>query len=89
MNMSELKPWTPEEFEAQLRARSKSYHIHHPYQVMMNEGKSTREQIQAVAKTAGSPEIAVPRKIIVVDELPVLGSGKTDYVTLKQWAETA
>ena len=49
----------------------------------------TREQIQAVAKTAGSPEIAVPRKIIVVDELPVLGSGKTDYVTLKQWAETA
>lgn len=49
----------------------------------------TREQLQAAAKASGSPEIAVPRKIIVVDELPVLGSGKTDYVTLKQWAEAA
>jgi acyl-[acyl-carrier-protein]-phospholipid O-acyltransferase/long-chain-fatty-acid--[acyl-carrier-protein] ligase len=49
----------------------------------------TRDQLQAAAKASGSPEIAVPRKIIVVEELPVLGSGKTDYVTLKQWAETA
>ncbi|MDO6387292.1 MULTISPECIES: bifunctional acyl-ACP--phospholipid O-acyltransferase/long-chain-fatty-acid--ACP ligase [unclassified Uliginosibacterium] len=49
----------------------------------------TRDLIQAAARSAGSPEIAVPRKIVVVDELPVLGSGKTDYVTLKQWAETA
>lgn len=49
----------------------------------------TREQLQAAARASGSPEIAVPRKIIAVDELPVLGSGKTDYVTLKQWAEAA
>ncbi|MDP5238829.1 bifunctional acyl-ACP--phospholipid O-acyltransferase/long-chain-fatty-acid--ACP ligase [Uliginosibacterium sp. 31-16] len=48
-----------------------------------------RDQLQAAARAGGWPEIAVPRKIIVVDELPVLGSGKTDYVTLKQWAETA
>lgn len=48
-----------------------------------------REALQAAARSGGWPEIAVPRKIIVVDELPVLGSGKTDYVTLKQWAEAA
>lgn len=48
-----------------------------------------REQLVSAARAGGWPEIAVPRKIIMVDELPVLGSGKTDYVTLKQWAETA
>jgi len=37
----------------------------------------------------GSPEIAIARKIIRVEELPVLGTGKTDYVSLKQMAEAA
>jgi acyl-[acyl-carrier-protein]-phospholipid O-acyltransferase/long-chain-fatty-acid--[acyl-carrier-protein] ligase len=46
----------------------------------------TREQLQAAARNGGWPEIAVPRKIIAVEALPALGSGKTDYVTLKQWA---
>ena len=49
----------------------------------------TREALQAAARAGGWPEIAVPRKIIVVETLPLLGSGKTDYVTLKQWAEKA
>ncbi|MDQ7989589.1 MAG: bifunctional acyl-ACP--phospholipid O-acyltransferase/long-chain-fatty-acid--ACP ligase [Candidatus Dactylopiibacterium sp.] len=49
----------------------------------------TRDRLLAAARASGWPEIAVPRKLIVVDELPVLGSGKTDYVTLKQWAEQA
>jgi len=31
------------------------------------------------AKSIGAPEIAVPRKIIMVEEIPVLGTGKTDY----------
>jgi len=31
----------------------------------------------------------VPRKIVTVDALPLLGTGKIDYVTLKQWAEAA
>jgi len=49
----------------------------------------TREMLQVAARSGGWPELAVPRKIIAVPELPVLGSGKTDYVTLKQWAEAA
>ncbi len=48
-----------------------------------------REQLQAAARSGGWPEIAVPRWIITVDALPLLGTGKIDYVTLKQWAEKA
>ncbi|MDD5056749.1 MAG: bifunctional acyl-ACP--phospholipid O-acyltransferase/long-chain-fatty-acid--ACP ligase [Sideroxydans sp.] len=47
----------------------------------------TREALSASAKTLGMPEIAVPRKIQRVDALPLLGTGKTDYVTLKKMAE--
>ena len=49
----------------------------------------TRDALQAVARNNGWPEIAVPRKIQRVDALPLLGTGKLDYVTLKTWAETA
>ncbi|HEY6898868.1 MAG TPA: AMP-binding protein, partial [Rhodocyclaceae bacterium] len=48
-----------------------------------------RDQLQAAARQLGSPELAVPRKIVQVDALPLLGTGKTDYVTLKQMAEAA
>ena len=51
--------------------------------------KLKREDLQIVAKNLGLPELAVARKIISVDEIPLLGTGKTDYVTLKQMAENA
>jgi acyl-[acyl-carrier-protein]-phospholipid O-acyltransferase/long-chain-fatty-acid--[acyl-carrier-protein] ligase len=35
----------------------------------------------------GAPEIAVPKKIVVVAEIPVLGTGKTDYVAIQRLAE--
>lgn len=47
----------------------------------------TREALSAAAKTLGIAEIAVPRKIQRVDALPLLGTGKTDHVTLKKMAE--
>lgn len=47
----------------------------------------TREQLLAAAKAAGSPELSVPRLIRHVAAIPLLGSGKTDYVTLKRMAE--
>ena len=40
------EPWSAEEFESRLRGKSTSYHIHHPFHVMMAEGKLTREQLQ-------------------------------------------
>jgi acyl-[acyl-carrier-protein]-phospholipid O-acyltransferase/long-chain-fatty-acid--[acyl-carrier-protein] ligase len=51
--------------------------------------KLKREDLQIVAKNLGLPELAVARKIVAVEEIPLLGTGKTDYVTLKQMAEAA
>lgn len=48
----------------------------------------SRDALQTAARDQGWPEIAVPRKIKRIDALPLLGTGKLDYVTLKTWAET-
>jgi acyl-[acyl-carrier-protein]-phospholipid O-acyltransferase/long-chain-fatty-acid--[acyl-carrier-protein] ligase len=42
----------------------------------------------AHAQTIGAPELAVPRKILKVSEIPVLGTGKTDYVAIQRMADT-
>ncbi len=38
-------------------------------------------------RASGAPELAAPRKVMRVNELPVLGSGKTDYVAIQRIAE--
>ena len=48
-----------------------------------------REDLNIACKNLGNPELAVARKIVLLTELPLLGTGKTDYVTLKTMAETA
>lgn len=48
-----------------------------------------RDQLSAAAKEMGASELSVPRKIVVVDALPLLGTGKTDYATLKKMAMAA
>jgi acyl-[acyl-carrier-protein]-phospholipid O-acyltransferase/long-chain-fatty-acid--[acyl-carrier-protein] ligase len=40
------------------------------------------------AQSVGAPELAIPRKIVMVPEIPLLGSGKTDYVAIQRMAET-
>lgn len=46
-----------------------------------------REAILQAARTLGAPELAVPRRIEHLKELPLLGTGKTDYVSLRRLAE--
>ena len=46
-----------------------------------------REAIQHASKVLGVPEIAIPRKIIFIKELPLLATGKTDYLHINQMAE--
>jgi acyl-[acyl-carrier-protein]-phospholipid O-acyltransferase/long-chain-fatty-acid--[acyl-carrier-protein] ligase len=47
----------------------------------------TREQLNVAAKSLGAPELAVPRIVLCVPAIPLLGTGKTDYVRLKHMAE--
>ena len=46
----------------------------------------TREMLSAAARRLGAPELAVPRSLVSIDEIPLLGTGKTDYVRLKAMA---
>ena len=39
------------------------------------------------AQSIGAPELSVPRKILKVQEIPVLGTGKTDYVAIQRMAD--
>ena len=48
-----------------------------------------RDALLAAARAQGASELSVARKIVRVPALPLLGTGKIDYVTLKQWAEAA
>jgi acyl-[acyl-carrier-protein]-phospholipid O-acyltransferase/long-chain-fatty-acid--[acyl-carrier-protein] ligase len=48
-----------------------------------------REQLSATARSVGAPELAVPRIVQCVGAIPLLGTGKTDYVRLKEMAEDA
>jgi acyl-[acyl-carrier-protein]-phospholipid O-acyltransferase/long-chain-fatty-acid--[acyl-carrier-protein] ligase len=42
----------------------------------------------AHARALGASELAVPRRIVRTAEVPVLGSGKTDYVAIERIAES-
>jgi acyl-[acyl-carrier-protein]-phospholipid O-acyltransferase/long-chain-fatty-acid--[acyl-carrier-protein] ligase len=42
----------------------------------------------AHAQAVGAAELTAPRKIVRVAEIPVLGSGKTDYVAIQRMVET-
>jgi acyl-[acyl-carrier-protein]-phospholipid O-acyltransferase/long-chain-fatty-acid--[acyl-carrier-protein] ligase len=47
-----------------------------------------RDQLVTAARELGAPELSVPREIRIVDAIPLLGSGKTDYARLKELAAT-
>ena len=54
--------WNFAEFEAKLRERGRAYHIHHPYNVMLNGGRATREQVQGWVANRYYYQIAIPIK---------------------------
>jgi len=55
-------PWSREEFEAQLRAQGRAYHIHHPYNVLLNTGAASREQIRGWVANRFYYQISIPIK---------------------------
>ena len=47
----------------------------------------TRARLLEAARSCGAPELAVARRLVTLAEIPVMFTGKTDYVSLKLLAE--
>jgi len=55
-------PWSAEEFASQLRAKGKAYHIHHPFNVMLNSGQASPAQIRGWVANRFYYQISIPVK---------------------------
>lgn len=53
------------------------------------EQSATQEAVSAHFKASGLNELSIPKTINIVADIPLLGTGKTDYVTIKAMAEGA
>jgi acyl-[acyl-carrier-protein]-phospholipid O-acyltransferase / long-chain-fatty-acid--[acyl-carrier-protein] ligase len=83
--------------ESLARHASPRHHHAATVELIQQSGESTvlfttdpeldRVKLQRAARDLGGQELAVARRIVHVRELPLLGSGKTDYVMLRQAAE--
>ena len=49
---------------------------------------ATRAAFQAFAKAKGASDLMVPAEVLVVDKVPVLGSGKLDYVAVTKLVQS-
>lgn len=54
--------WTPEAFEARLRDKGRSYHIHHPFNVRMTAGQCSPGEIRCWVANRFYYQICIPRK---------------------------
>ena len=54
--------WTRAEFEARLHAQGAGYHIHHPFNVRMNSGQCTPDELRHWVKNRFYYQICIPRK---------------------------
>ncbi len=57
--------------------------------LVTTEADAERKDFVEYAKRRGYGDLYVPRRIIGIAELPVLGTGKTDYTTLQKVTEKA
>jgi pyrroloquinoline-quinone synthase len=73
--------WTREEFEARLREKGRAYHIHHPYNVMLNTGKASPAQIRGWVANRFCYQIAIP-----VKDAAIL-SNCPDREVRRQWVQ--
>ena len=54
--------WSPSEFEARLRDKGQAYHIHHPFNVRMNAGGCTPQELRCWVANRFYYQICIPRK---------------------------
>lgn len=57
--------------------------------LVTDQPDATRSALQAQARLDGMAELNVPKKILVVRQVPLLGTGKIDYPGVKALAEAA
>ena len=46
-----------------------------------------RDQLQQAQRELGAPELAIPRRIVYIEKIPLLGTGKKDYPHLTKLVE--
>ena len=54
--------WSRAEFEQRLRAKESGYHTHHPFHLMMNEGKLTPGQVRGWVANRFYYQFSIPMK---------------------------
>lgn len=54
--------WTREEFETKLRGQGRAYHIHHPFNVLLNTGRASPAQIRGWVANRFYYQISIPVK---------------------------
>lgn len=57
--------------------------------VLVSTADGDRSALHAFARRSGTTELALPAAVIRAEEIPVLGTGKTDYEGVKRIAEDA
>ena len=55
--------------------------------LITSEGDATRDAMVKQAKAVGASELSAPSYVMVVDKLPLLGTGKVDYVAASAMAK--
>jgi pyrroloquinoline-quinone synthase len=74
-------PWDAAAFEAALRAKGQAYHIHHPFNVALNAGRATPEQIRGWVANRFYYQINIP-----VKDAAIL-SNCTDRAVRRSWVQ--
>jgi acyl-[acyl-carrier-protein]-phospholipid O-acyltransferase/long-chain-fatty-acid--[acyl-carrier-protein] ligase len=57
--------------------------------LVTDAAEARRVDLIGWAQNHGVTELAIPRQVLAVDAIPVLGTGKTDYVTVEKMARDA
>jgi pyrroloquinoline-quinone synthase len=55
-------PWSAAEFEQRLRDKGRAYHIHHPFNVMLNSGRADVAQIRGWVANRFYYQVSIPIK---------------------------
>lgn len=79
--ISMTQPWSRTEFEEHLRAKGAGYHIHHPFNVKMNNGELSDVQIRGWVANRFYYQVMIPQKDAAIM------SNCPDRETRRKWVQ--